>query len=341
MRDPSQRATIADVAKLAGVGKVTVSYVLNGQGRTARISDETAKKILRAAEQLSYRPNAVARMLVTKRTDLIAVVFQRGDFFSSGSAFTAEVLRGVGAKAVETGFDIMLHTKEVPSQTEADVLADGRVDGVLILRDEDDPTVVGLADRGLPCVRFFSRSHSADKPYVDADNYSGGRLATRHLIDLGHRRIGMVRGSLRSTSSNDRYNGYRDALEGAGIGVAPERVLSVSSTSSDFEPLLQLMKSKDRPTALFFWSDEIAVAGAACIRRIGLRVPEDVSIIGFDSLDVCNHSTPPLTSVRQPIFDIAQEATQLLVSLIRGEPAARQQIVYPRPALIKPNKEVI
>lgn len=324
-----RRATIQDVANLAGVGKVTVSYVLNGRSQTARISEETQKKVLRAAEELSYRPNAIARSLATQRTDLLAVVFQRGDFFTTWSTFSVEVMRGVSTAAVELGYDLMLHTKDVAEEAEADVLADGRVDGALVLRDDQDPLEGRLRALGLPNVRFFTRSLDPRQPFVDADNYAGGRLATRHLLDLGHRRIAMARGPMGSTSSTDRFNGYRDALESAGVGVAMERVLTMPSAWSDIEPFQRLMTSPDRPTAIFVWSDEIAIHLVQAIRALGLEIPRDVSIVGFDSLAVCERIDPPLTSVRQSVFEMAKEATHLLVQIIRGEPVQRHQIVYP------------
>ena len=323
-----KRTTIEDVAKKAGVGKVTVSYVLNGHAKVARISEETQNRVKAAASELSYRPNALARMLSQGRTDGLAVVFQRGHFFAGWSGFTAEVMRGVSTAAVELGYDLMLHTRDLAPEAEADALADGRIDGALVLRDEGDPLVAQLATRGLPCVQFFSRGHG-DAPFVDADNYSGGRLATRHLLDLGHRRVAMVRGPQRSHSSNDRYVGYRDALESAGVGVAPERVVSIPSSQSDFEPLRRLMDAPDRPTALFCWSDEVAFAAMAMLRELGLRVPEDVSIVGFDSLASCDQSAPTLTSVRQPIFEMAAQATRLLAALVREEPMATRQILVP------------
>ncbi len=322
------RITILDVAKKANVSKVTVSYVLNGHGAKERISAQTAERVLAVAAELGYRPNAIARTLVTKRSDILAIVFQRGEYFTTWSSFTNEVMRGVSAAAVDLGYDLMLHTKNIAAEHEANALCDGRVDGALVLRDEGDPILGGLLQNNFPCVQFFTRTETAGAPYVDADNYAGGRLATRHLLDLGHRRIGMIRGSMRSTSSNDRYNGYRDALESAGVGVAPERVLSVSP-NSDMEPLRQLMRQPDRPTALFVWSDEVAFACMTMIKELGLSIPEDVSIVGFDSVDRCEHSTPPLTSINQPVFEMASEATRLLVSIIRGEASDRKQILYP------------
>lgn len=324
-----QRVTIQDVADRANVSKVTVSYVLNGRGRKERISDVTAKRIYEAAEQLGYRPNALARMLATKRTDCLAVVFQSGVYFSTWSSFTGEVMRGVTSTCVELGFDLMLHTKDLGKDEESTALSDGRVDGVLILRDENDPIAGEMAKAGVPCVMFFTRSDDPSAAFVDCDNYSGGRMATRYLLELGHTRIGMVRGGLGSVSSNDRFNGYRDALEGVGQNVDSDLVVQIPTPTDDFAEFRNLMSSSDRPTAVFVWSDDVAFVVLRELRALGLDVPGDVSVIGFDSLESCDHCTPTLTSVRQPIYEMSQEATRLLVSLIRNESIARRQILFP------------
>lgn len=319
----TKRPTIRDVAELAGVGKVTVSYVLNGQSKTARISEATERKVLDAALSLQYRPNAVARMLATQRSDVLGVVFQRGSFFTTWSPFTSEVMRGVSAAAVELGYDLMLHTKEASEDREADILADGRIDGVLFLRDEGDEVVRGLAERGLPCVSFFCRASDLSLPYVDSDNASGAKAAVQHLIGLGHQRIAMLRGPLRSTNASHRVDGYCDAMAEAGLHPRPDWMVS------DLDCLYVLMKRPVRPTAIFVWADDVAFQVLTMLRDLGLRCPEDVSVIGFDSVPACEQSVPPLTSVRQPIFEMASTATRLLVSLIRGESPERSQILFP------------
>lgn len=323
-----KRVTISDVASHAGVGKGTVSSVLNGQSAVARISEETQKRVIEAANELNYRPNAIARMLVQQKTDILAVVFQRGYFFTSWSSFTAEVMRGVSTAAVELGYDLMLHTKDVSPELEAKVLADGRVDGALVLRDDADSMVDELIRHRFPCVRFFSRG-AEGAPYIDADNVLGGKIATKHLIDLGHARIGMVRGSEHSTSSNDRLAGYRQAMHEAGLEAKLDWELSIPSALSGLSTLRKVMTSPNRPTALFVWSDDVALACLTVLHELGLQVPNDVSVIGFDSLDVCNRSVPPLTSIRQPVFEMAQQATHLLVALIRGQEIADRQILCP------------
>ena len=324
----AKRATISDVAKRAGVAKGTVSYVLNGQSRIARISEETEQRVFRAASELQYKPNALARMLVNRRTETLAVVFQRGYFFTSWSSFTAEVMRGVSTAAVELGYDLMLHTKDVDCDREAETLADGRVDGVLILRDEDDPIVSELISQEFPCVRFFSQGADG-APFVDVDNVSGGQMATQHLIDLGHRQIGIIHGPQHSTASTDRLAGYRQAMAQAALVVQPEWEVEIHSPMSSFEAFHRLMRSDNPPTAIFVWSDDVALACMSALHEIGMSVPADLSVVGFDSLEVCERSVPPLTSVRQPVMEMAHRATRILVAIIRGQEVAERQILMP------------
>ncbi len=326
----SQRKTLNDVAKRAGVGKVTVSYVLNGRAEEARISAQTAERVLAAARELDYRPNALARMLLRKRTDTIAVVFQYAEFFQSTSSFINEVMHGVCAGCIGAGVDLMLHTKVASDLVaEADALSDGRLDGVLVLRDAHDEMMELLIARKFPLVQFFSRSDDPNIPFVDVDNFMGGKLATHHLLDLGHRRIAMVKGAARSVSSNDRHSGYRSSLEEAGVEY-DSRFVVHSEPGGLPGALATLMRQAECPTALFVWSDDDAFTSMKVLSDMGLRVPRDVSVVGFDSCQSCELFNPPLTSVRQPIDEIARTATELLIEVVRGEPTARpHQILFP------------
>jgi len=326
----SQRKTLNDVAKRAGVGKVTVSYVLNGRAEEARISAQTSERVMAAARDLDYRPNALARMLLRKRTDTIAVVFQYADYFRSASSFIGEVMRGVCDGCVEAGVDLMLHTKSASDLVaEADALTDGRVDGALVLRDAHDEMMELLIARKFPLVLFFSRSEDPSIPFVDLDNFMGGKIATNHLIELGHRRIAMLKGAARSVSSNDRHSGYRSALEAAGIDYNPDFVLP-ALPDHDSRELMNLMRQPDRPTAIFVWSDDDAFVCMKILSAIGLKVPADVSVVGFDSSQACERVTPTLTSVCQPMDEMARRATQLLLEVVNGDGfSGPHQIVFP------------
>lgn len=323
------RPTIVDVAKAAGVSKVTVSYVLNGHGSRVRISEPTRERVMEAARTLGYTPNAIARMMVTKRCSTLGVVFQYAQYFTVWSSFTNEVMLGICQASVQQGYDLMLHTGSLdPARSEADALSDGRVDGVLALRDNDDETLVELLRRPLPTVLFFTRSDDPNVPFVDADNFMGGKIATEHLISLGHKRIGLVHGSVHSNSSCERRRGFLAAMSGAGLDVPVEHDVSVPN-SEEGDDIRRLLEAKNRPTALFCWSDDTAFAVLKIAAQLGISCPEELSVIGFDSLQSCEYSSPRLTSVKQPVREIAKKATEMLIAIAKGETLESKQIIYP------------
>lgn len=325
-----RRTTINDVAKLASVGKVTVSYVLNGRGPEVGISTETAERILAAARELNYRPNGVARMLARSRSDCIAIVFQHAHFFAAASTFLNDAMRGVCEECLTLDLDVMLHTKSNADPTiEANALSDGRIDGVLMLRDEGDPTLAALVNLNFPVVLFFSRSADQAIPYVDCDNFSGGKLAANHFLTLGHKRVGMVVGPLHSVDSSDRLQGFRSAYDNAGHPLDPGHIIRIPTPAANKAELVNLLLGPDRPTALFVWSDDVAFECVRVIKDLGLSIPSDISILGFDSTTACTRLDPPLTSVRQPIIEMARKATQILHSIIQGNDPQTTQLVFP------------
>jgi LacI family transcriptional regulator len=323
-----KRPTIADVAKLAGVSNVTVSYVLNGHGVVARISSTTQEKVYKAAADLGYVPSAIARSMVTGRAETIGLVFQDPVYFAVPSDFVREVMHGVNLAAVSLGYDLLLHTKPVPNAlVECSVLTDGRVDGVLVLRNRDDETLRLLIERGFPCVLFFSRSDHEHVAFVDSDNHGGGVQATEHLIELGHRRIGMFLGHHASTSSSERLAGYCDSLDRSGLEF--EAALVIRPKAGEELGDIRNFLVEQRPTAVFCISDLYAIYTLRVASELGLRVPEDLSVIGFDSLESCERSNPPLTSVRQPVLEIARKATEILAALAQGQAPGDFRVILP------------
>lgn len=317
-------ATIQDVARRAGVSKATVSYVLNGRETSVRITEATRERVYAAVRALNYHPNANARALNHKRTDAIALVMQYARMFSGWSGFTNEMMRGASEAAFRSGYDLMLQTREKPGlEQEVATLTDGRVDGALLLRDVDDRLADTLLARGFPCVLMFSRSDNPDQWLVDCDDVLGGRMATEYLLRLGHRRILHLAGARRSAAAQDRRRGYEQALCDAGIEPRAELCVEITFAGADYGPVADLLQAPDRPTAVFAWSDETAVRLMTLARGLGLRVPEDLSVVGFDSTDFCDHTDPPLTSLRQPVREMAALALEMLVQQIRGEEVAQ------------------
>ena len=330
-----KRKTIGDVATRAGVSKVTVSYVMTGQAKSARISQATVDKVIEAAKELDYRPNALARMLATKKADAIAVVFQYGDFFGANGSFVPEVMRSVCTACVHHGVDLMLHTKSTENpRDEAINLMDGRVDAVLLIRDMNDPTYEHLINEGFPTVQFFGRSDNPHANYVVCDNVEGGRLAAEHLLGLGHRRFAILRGAVGSSDSQDRIKGFTSALSAADIEVPGSSIVPLhdgEATSKEFDALFA--DPETRPTALFVWSDDDAIASALALRSRGLRVPQDVSVVGFDGTVTGQNFHPKLTTVRQPIELIARAAVDLAIR-IAGDPGTPTTNIVLPPALV-------
>jgi LacI family transcriptional regulator len=330
-----------DVAERAGVSKAAVSYVLNGRETVMRIPDETRERILCAVRELGYYPNAVARNLKSKSTHAIAIVMQYPAIFSGWSGFTNELMHGITDAAVAHGYNVMLQTRQPerpwrggavdpfdPIEAEVATLTDGCVDGALLLRDVDDPLAPALRRRGFPAVLMFTPSDDSGQWYVDCDNRLGGRLATEYLLSLGHRRIVHLCGTPHSGAACERRAGYRVALAAAGLPENPAWVLEAGSPLADFAPTARLFQGaqEDRPTAVFAWSDDVALQMMFVLRGQGLRIPQDVSVIGFDSTALCDHTDPPLTSVRQPIYDMAAQALTLLTQQLASKTPAETQI---------------
>ncbi len=326
-----------EVAERAGVSKATVSYVLNGRDAMMRIPDDTRQRILAAVRELDYHPNAVARSLAHSSTHTIAVVMQFPSLFAGWSGFTNELMHGVTDAAVVEGYDVLLQTRNpVESwqdagsntvQAEVANLTDGRVDGALLLRDRNDPLPQMLLERDLPLVLMFTHTEDDHTWYVDCDNFTGGKIATEHLISLGHTRIAHLTGPPHSVAAQERKLGYHQALENAGIRETAEFVLEVRGPNACFDEIARLFAqpSSQRPTAIFAWSDDVAIQAMQVLRKRGLNVPNDVAIVGFDSTALCDHTDPPLSSVRQPVYDMAARSLRLLTAKLRNETPEQTQ----------------
>jgi DNA-binding LacI/PurR family transcriptional regulator len=334
----SVSVTMREVAERAGVSKAAVSYVLNGREVAMRIPDETRERILKAVRDLGYYPNALARSLANKGTHAIAVVMQYSNLFSGWSGFTNELMHGLTDASVVQGYNLMLQTRQPerhwqggemdPVDAEVATLTDGRVDGALLLRDVDDPLPIALRQRGFPAVLMFTTSCDPAQWYIDCDNLLGGRLATKYLLSLGHRRIMHVCGTPHSGAAQERCVGYCNALQDAGLTVNPDWILEATSPLADLTPAVELFHQprEHRPTAIFAWSDDVAIKLMCALRGLGLRIPDDVAIVGFDSTALCDHTDPPLTSMRQPIYDMAARALTLLTERLHGETPDKTQI---------------
>ncbi|HST17319.1 MAG TPA: LacI family DNA-binding transcriptional regulator [Gaiellaceae bacterium] len=317
---PKTPAKIGDVAARAGVGVGTVSRVLNGR---ANVRPLTRAKVLEAIEALQYRPSPVARNLSLRRTHVIGVVVP---FFTSHSA--VERVRGVASVLAQSPYDLMLFDIEAEERREhAFRIFDrgDRSDGLLLLSlVPPDDEVDRLRSARLPCV-LVDAPHP-NLPSILIDDVRGGELATSHLIELGHRLIAFVGDKpsdpFRFASSRDRTLGYERALAQAGIERREEYVREGTQSHLVARGIaIDLLRLPQRPTAVFAASDVQALGVLEAARILGIRVPEELSVIGFDDVEVA--ALVGLTTVRQPLFESGRRGAELLLELLGENPDDR------------------
>jgi DNA-binding LacI/PurR family transcriptional regulator len=323
-----RRPTIYDVARLAGVSTATVSRALNG---TAQIAPATRTAIDQAIDQLGYRPNTIARSLVTKSTQTIAFLLP-----DITNPFYASLVSGIQQHTLLRDHTMLLCTTEGDPEREEqylDLLRAKQVDGALVDGLVLPPDrIARFVEDGFPIVCLDRDVDSPSVPLVQVDNRLGARLATEHLLALGHTRIAHVAGADELRISEQRLAGYRDALARAGVAADPDLVVTGSFTEGGgYHATRTLLESGTEPTAVFAANDLSAIGVINAIVESGWRVPDDVSVVGFDDLRLSAFTSPPLTTIHQPAVEIAQRACEILVDLIRGRPVHRlQYLLEPR-----------
>jgi LacI family transcriptional regulator len=317
--------TIRDVAEYAGVGVGTVSRVLN---ENPSVRDATRRKVLAAIETLDYTPNPIARRLSLRKTLAIAVVVP----FFTRPAFT-ERLRGVEYALADSEYDLILFNVETTAKRDAYLRAvprRERFDGLLIVSlSPRNGDVEHLLRAGVPTVLLDARH--PDLSRVVIDDVAGGRLATQHLIDMGHRKIGFVGDELENPfnfiSSRDRYEGYRQALAEASITFQDYHRQGEHGREPSRQMASNLLATSDPPTAIVAASDTQAFGVLEAARDAGLRVPGDLSVIGYDDIEIAEYLG--LTTIRQPLFALGVEGVELLLDSIANPPPAPRRVLLP------------
>ncbi len=309
----SPRVTIRDVAARAGVSIATVSKVIN---QRYGVSADTFARVQAVIDELGYEASLVAQSLRNHRTNVIGILV------ADLEPFSTELLKGAADAIRGTGFELVVYS--AGGRTSDHIgwerrylsrLSGTLVDGAILVT----PTVVDV-QYGAPVVAVDPHTGPTDLPTIDSDNLHGARLATEHLLGLGHRRIAMLSGRPDLQSAQLREQGYREALAAAGVPV-DERLIQVGAYDPEVsvKPARELLSSPGRPTAVFAANDLSATATIEVARELGLRVPQDLSIVGFDNIPESALCAPPLTTVDQPIRTMGQRAVELLVRLIRGD----------------------
>ena len=326
-------ATMKDVAQRAGVSPSTVSHVIN---ETRFVSQQLRDRVLHAMSELNYQPSAVARSLRTKKTQVVALVIP-----DITNPYFPEVARGVQDVAEENEYSVILCNTDRVRGRELRFLKALRgqwVDGLILNPSEvTSGDLQDLQDAQIPVVLIGSQIDHPDLDVVMVDNVQGAYDAVSHLIDLGHRRIGLVGGQRAASSGEQRFQGYIRALADHDIPVDEEIITEGRFTrEGGYESMKRLLALQSPPTAVFASSDVMAIGALMAIQEQGLQVPNDVSLVGFDDIAEASTTTPKLTTVSQPKYQTGEVAAQLLFDRVEGaSPGERQKIVLSHQLVIR------
>lgn len=318
---PIKRAKSQDVAKLAGVSRTTVSFVLNNVPDAA-ISESTRKRVLKAAQTLNYHPNAAGRKLASGKSRTLGFVFFQSPEQIFADALLPQVFLGISQAATQMGYHILLRPVEPHTSSEyVKIVRENLVDGILLSGPrEDDPEVLRLHQDGFPIMLMGQLPHS-EIPFVDVDASSGAEAATTHLIERGRRRVAMITNApLVFTSARARRDGYLHALKKAKIPKKEAIVKEGDFTPrSGYEAMKALLAARPRPDAVFVASDVVATGVMLAIQDAGLRIPKDIAVVGFDDIPLAEYFAPSLTSVRIPAFNLGWAGAERLIRLVKSE----------------------
>lgn len=316
-RRPGGRPTLEEVAARAGVGRGTVSRVING---SPKVSAKAREAVLAAIKELGYVPNRAARTLVTNKTDTVALVVSESEQRVFGEPYFAGLVRGISAALSETGLQLILamaQSREEHDRLEAFLTA-RHVDGVLLTSVHGaDPLPARLEEMGVPTVLGGRPVGITPYSYVDIDNRAGARQAIKYLISKGRTKIATIAGPQDMGVGVDRLAGYRDALLATDMNeMVAYGDFSEESGAAAMRELLDRHPDLD---AVFAASDAMALGALRALRERGRSVPDDVALVGFEDSSIALHSDPPLTTVHQPTEAMGRQMVRLLIARINGE----------------------
>ena len=333
----SQRVTIRDVAKAAGVSIGTVSLAMSDH---PDVAEATKVRVRQAASDLSYSPSAVGRALQAKRTNSVALVVPHSGQHVFGHLYFMEVMSGVSEVLDAAGMTLVIST----SPTEADeevaylkILKSQQVDGVILASAAlHDPNITRLQQSAHPFVYIGRYSLDPQVPAVGIDDIGGARAATGHLLEHGHTRIAHISGPLAHLSAMDRQRGYEQALQEAGVGVHPEYCLEGDfSEDAGRNGMQVLLNLAEPPTALFAANDETALGAISSLRMAGIEPGKDFPVVGFDDVVLARVVSPSLTTVRQPMRQLGVIAANLLLDILNGQQLGVLQTELPTKLVVR------
>ena len=310
-------ATIKDVARMAGVSTTTVSHVIN---KTRFVAEATQKKVLAAVDELNYAPSAVARSLKCNTTRTIGMLVTK-----STNPFFAEVVHGVEEYLYGEGYTLILCNTEGNLAKQRDylrMLAEKRVDGLLVMCSDLDEQLLQLLERqkDLPMVIMDWGPESPQTDNIQDNAELGGYVATKFFIEHGHKAIGCLTGHSEKVACRERLKGFRKAMSEAGLAVNEDWLLEGDfECESAVKAAEAFIAMKERPTAIFCFNDIMAMGLISTFQQAGIRVPDDVSIIGYDNIDLAPYFAPPLTTIHQPKRRLGKSAVEILMQRVKDK----------------------
>lgn len=320
-----------DVAELAGVSASTVSHVLNG---TRKVSEDTRERVRLAIEELGYEPNLLAKSLKVSRTFTIGLLISdiQNPFFTS-------VIRGAEDVALSRGYHLFLcNTDEDPNREDEYVreLSKKRVDGLIVASSASRRNhTLQLRLEDVPFVFMDREVEGIEADTVSVDNRLGMRLIAEHLTQLGHERVGMVSGPLEKSSGHERYHGLRDALADLGLPLHDSLVrFGDFRVSGGREAAEELLRLPEPPTALVVSNNQMTLGALLAVRELGLRVPDEVSVVSFDDMEWAPLANPPLTALAQPTYEMGATAARMLLDKIEKKATGSPSKLFMEPELM-------
>lgn len=321
-----------DVARVAGVSTSTVSHVIN---KDRFVSDAIREKVEAAIKGLNYAPSALARSLKINQTRTIGMLIT-----ASSNPFYSELVRGVERSCFERGYSLVLCNTEGDEQRmnrNLETLMQKRVDGLLLLCTETHQPSQEILQRypSVPTVMMDWAPFDGDSDLIQDNSLLGGDMATQYLINKGHTHIACITGSLDKTPARLRLEGYRAAMANAGLTVREgDEITGNFEFGGGFEAMQKLLALKERPPAVFICNDAMAVGAYQALYQAGLKVPEDIAVVGYDDIELARYMTPPLTTIHQPKDELGELAIDVLIHRI-ADPSQQQQRLQLTPVLME------
>lgn len=324
--------TLKDIAEKAGVAPSTVSRVINDN---PRISDKTKRKVKRIMKELGYHPNLNARNLVKQRSHNMGILIPNSADEAFSDPFFAEILRGIGGTAQSEGFNLLLLTGESEDDelnTVLNAVKSKQIDGLLVLRSKkDDKLIKELKNISFPLVIVGRPENEEEYFWVNNDNIKSAQNAVDYLIKMGHRKIAAIIGNQNFTINQDRLEGYLNSLKNHGLKIDADFIyeLKLFDHDSIFKTAARILKRKSGPTAIFTVSDSVAYSIVQAADKLGKKVPQDLSVVGFNNNPMSKFLNPPLTTVDINIKLLGKKAAELLTGVINNRFKDYQHIIVP------------